>query len=94
MVDSFRASKYDGDALVEIVSRLQERADDPAETDLTDTDRELLRALDCCLSETDAMQRSRLRNSENGFSTRQRIESVLGFGASSPANGLGGSSRG
>ncbi len=32
MVDTFRASRYDGDALVEIVGRLQERADDPAET--------------------------------------------------------------
>ena len=29
MVDTFRASRYDGDALVEIVGRLQERADDP-----------------------------------------------------------------
>jgi hypothetical protein len=83
MVDAFRASKYDGDALVEIVSRLQERADDPAETDLTDTDRELLRAIDWSLSETDAMQRSRLRKSENAFATRQRIESILGFSSSS-----------
>jgi hypothetical protein len=94
MVDAFRASKYDGDALVEIVGRLQERVDDPAETDLTDTDRELLRALDCSLSETDTMQRLRLRKSKDSFATRQRIESILGFGASSPGNGFGGSSRG
>jgi hypothetical protein len=95
MVDAFRASKYDGDALVEIVSRLQQRADDPAQTDLTDADRELIRAIDCSLSETDAMQRSRLRKSEDAFATRQRIESILGFGASSPGNdSFGGSSRG
>jgi hypothetical protein len=93
MVDAFRASKYDGDALVEIVSRLQERVDDPAETDLTDTDRELLRAIEWSLSETDAMQRLRLRKSEDAFATRQRIESILGFGASSSGNGHGGSSR-
>jgi hypothetical protein len=94
MVDAFRASKYDGDALVEIVGRLQERADDSAEGTLTDTDRDLLRAIDCSLSETDAVQRSRLRKSEDAFATRQRIESILGFGASSPGNGFGGSSRG
>ncbi len=83
MVDSFRASKYDGDALVEIVGRLQELADDSAEADLTDTDRELLRAIDWSGSKTDAMQRARLRKSESPFATRQRVESILGFGVSS-----------
>jgi hypothetical protein len=82
MVDAFRASKYDGDALVEIVGRLQQRADD-SEGTLTDADRELLRVIDCSMSETDATQRSRLRRSEDAFATRQRIESILGFGASS-----------
>ena len=84
MIDAFRGSKYDGDALVDIVARLQERADDSREGALTDADRELLRAIDCTLSETDAMERSRLRRSEDAFGTRQRIESILGFGASSP----------
>jgi hypothetical protein len=83
MVDAFRASKYDGDALVEIVSRLQEQADVPGNESLTETDRELLRAIDWSLSETDAAQRSRLRKSEDPFATRQRIESILGFGVSS-----------
>lgn len=94
MVDAFRASKYDGDALVEIVSRLQERADDPADETLTGTDHELLRALESSSPETDARQRTRLRKAEDAFATRQRIESILGFGASSPGNGFGGSSRG
>jgi hypothetical protein len=84
MVDAFRASKYDGDALVEIVGCLQERADDPSDAALTDTDRELLRAIDWSLSETHVVQRSRLRKSQDAFATRQRIESILGFGASSP----------
>jgi len=83
MVDAFRASKYDGDALVEIVSRLQERADDPGDDALTETDRELLRSIDWSLSETDTVQRSRLRKSADPFATRQRIESILGFGVSS-----------
>jgi hypothetical protein len=83
MVDSFRASKYDGDALVEIVGRLQERADDPTDAAVSDSDRELLRAIDWSLSETHAAQRSHLRQSKDVFATRQRIESILGFGASS-----------
>ncbi|MEY2562694.1 MAG: uncharacterized protein QOH88_887 [Verrucomicrobiota bacterium] len=94
LVDTFRASKYDGEALVEIVGRLQERADDPAESALAADDRELLRAIDWTLSETHSIERSRLRQSEDPFATRQRIESILGFGASSPGNGFGGSSRG
>ena len=84
MVDAFRASKYDGDALVEIVGRLQELADNSAEADLTDTDRELLRAIDWSLSETDAaatLAPEKVRRS--AFATRQRIESILGFGVSS-----------
>jgi hypothetical protein len=83
MVDSFRASKYDGDALVEIVGRLQELADESAEADLTDSDRDLLRAIDGSGSRENAMQRARLRNSEKVFATRQRVESILGFGVSS-----------
>ncbi len=83
MVDTFRASRYDGDALVEIVGRLQERADDPAEIDLTDSDRELLRAIDCTLSEAGSLERARLRKSDDPFATRRRIESILGFGVSS-----------
>jgi hypothetical protein len=35
------------------------------------------------LSETGARQRSHLRKSEDAFATRQRIESILGFGVSS-----------
>ena len=92
MVDAFRAAKYDGEALVEIVGHLQERADDIADVALTDTDRELLCAIDCSLSETDTVQREQLRKSDDPFATRQRIESILGFGASSPGNGFSGSS--
>jgi hypothetical protein len=83
MVDAFRASKYDGDALVEIVSRLQEQVDLPGEEGMAETDRELLHAISSSLSETDATQRARLRKSENVFATRQRIEAILGFGVSS-----------
>jgi hypothetical protein len=90
IVDSFRGSKYDGDALTEIVGRLQHHADN-SDASLPENERELLRALESGLSEKDAAQRSRLRNAQDVFATRQRIESILGFGATSPAHG--GSSR-
>lgn len=83
MVDVFRGSRYDGDALVEILARLQKRADDPTDDTLTESDRELLRTLERGLSGTVAKQRSRLRKSENAFASREQIEAILGFGASS-----------
>ena len=76
-----RVSKYDGDALAEIVGPLQHHADHSAS--LPENERELLRALESGLSLTDAAQRSSLRNVADVFATRQRIESILGFGASS-----------
>src|SRR5687767_5106411 len=90
IVDAFRGSKYDGDALAEIVGRLQHHADH-SDASLPENERELLRALESGLSGTGAEQRSRLRNAQDVFATRQRIESILGFGATSPAHG--GSSR-
>lgn len=89
IVDTFRGSKYDGDALAEIVGRLQHHADH-SDASLPENERELLRVLESGLSGT-AAQRSRLRNAEDVFATRQRVESILGFGATSPAHG--GSSR-
>ena len=82
IVDAFRGSQYDGDALVEILGRLQEKADDP-DAALAESEREILRALDLSLSETDTHDRSRLRNAGDAFATRQRVESILGFGATS-----------
>jgi hypothetical protein len=82
IVDAFRGSQYDGDALVEILGRLQEKADDP-DAGMAESEREILRALDLSLSETDMHHRSRLRNAGDAFATRQRVESILGFGATS-----------
>jgi hypothetical protein len=83
IVDAFRGSKYDGDALAEIVGRLQQHADSSDAT-LPESERELLRTLESGLSGTDASQRAELRNAPDVFATRQRIESILGFGATSP----------
>jgi hypothetical protein len=83
IVDTFRGSKYDGDALAEILGRLQHHADN-SEATLPESERELLRALESGLPETDAAQRARLRSAPDVFGTREKVESILGFGATSP----------
>jgi hypothetical protein len=94
LVDVFRASKYDGEALTEILGRMQERAADPARADsVTAMETELLRAIDWTLSEAEARDRARLRQTDNTLATRQKVEEILGFGATSPRTGFGPSSR-
>jgi len=83
IVDTFRGSKYDGDALAEILGRLQHHADSSDAT-LPEGERELLRSLGSGPTESEAAQRARLRNAPDVFADRERIESILGFGASSP----------
>ena len=84
MVDTLRGSKYDRDALVQIVARLQKGVDDSAETTLTEADHALLQAIEPSLSQSEKIERGRLRGSQEAFTTRQQIESILGFGGSSP----------
>jgi hypothetical protein len=83
IVDTFRGSKYDGDALAEIVGRLQHHAD-TSDATLPESERELLRALDSGLPVSQASERERLRNAPDTFASRDRIEAILGFGATSP----------
>ncbi len=85
IVDAFRGAKYDGDAIAEMLGRLQERVDDPAgEAALTNTERELLRVLESGLSATETSQRAQLRSTPDLFGTRERLDAILGFGATSP----------
>ncbi|HEY8835499.1 MAG TPA: DUF4912 domain-containing protein [Chthoniobacterales bacterium] len=83
IVDTFRGSKYDGDALAEILGRLQHHADS-SDAALPESERELLRALESGLPGTNAAQRARLRSAPDLFASRERVESILGFGATSP----------
>src|SRR4051812_18108841 len=83
IIDTFRGSKYDGDALAEIVGRLQ-HATDTSDATLPESERQLLRALDSGLSNSEALERARLRNAPDTFAPRDRIEAILGFGATSP----------
>jgi hypothetical protein len=82
IVDTFRGSKYDGDALAEILGRLQHHAD-TSDATLPESERELLHALESGLPDAGVAERAQLRNAPDTFATRDRIESILGFGATS-----------
>ena len=90
LIDLFRVSN--GNALSEILTRLQRRALTREERDLlTPEEWELFLALDLSLADLDGAQAPFKTNSE---SLRTKTEAVLGFGASSPAHGFGVSSWG
>jgi hypothetical protein len=90
MIDFFRGSN--GDDITKMLSRLQDRA-------LTDDDRELLspeeweilRAMNLSLSEVESARRT-FSDRADADRLRKRAEAILGFGATSPSGGFGGSS--
>jgi hypothetical protein len=90
LLDLLGASK--GDALAEIISRLQKRAVTDDERDLLSPEEwETVRAMKVSLEE---IQRARaaFNASANAAALRTRAEEILGFGPSSPALGFGASS--
>jgi hypothetical protein len=80
MIDRVRASTG-GDKLVDVVSRLQARADN--DNDLTKEEHELLRAIESGSAGGNAAQRARLRKFEEVFASRRKIKSMLGADGSS-----------
>jgi len=92
MIDLFRASN--GDSITTILSRLQGRALTEAEHELlSPEEREILRAMNFSLSEVEAARRA-FSDRANAERLRKRAEAILGFGATSPSGGFGGSSWG
>ena len=90
LIDLFRASNTD--ALSEIVSRLQKRAvSEEDRARLTPEEWEVLRAMNLSLDEIGNERRAFLKHG-NGAALRRRAEALLGFSASSPSRGFGGSS--
>jgi hypothetical protein len=90
IVDLFRSTN-DG-AITETISHLQERASHKEEA-LTAEEHEILRAMDLSLADLAAARRAYL-DSGNREVLRKRLESLLGYGSSSPTGGFGGSNRG
>jgi hypothetical protein len=92
LIDLFRASN--GDALTEIVSRLQRRAfTDEDRAMLSEEEWEILRAMDLSLDEIESRRRL-VKTRANETALRKRTEAILGFGSTSPSRGFGGSSWG
>ena len=92
LIDLFRASS--GDGLTDVIARLQSRVlTEEERTMLTPEELEILRAMNISVSE---MQNARRDFSErkNEPLLRKRTEAILGFGATSPAQPFGESSRG
>ena len=91
LIDLFRGSNT-GDALMEIISRLQKRALTDEERDLLSPEEwEILRAMNLSLDD--------LKSARGAFATRaseaalrRRAEALLGFGSTSPARAFGESS--
>jgi hypothetical protein len=81
------------DPLTTVISHLQSRAVSEGEHSLlSNEEQEMLHAMNISLAEVAAAQRAYL-DSGNSEAVRKRLEAMLGFGASSPAGGFGGSSR-
>jgi hypothetical protein len=92
LIDLFRASN--GDALTEIISRLQNRAVTEEDRQLLSAEEwEILRAMNLSLPEIDAARRAFADRGDDDL-LRKRAEAILGFGATSPPGGFGGSSWG
>ena len=86
MIDLFRAEN--GDAIASILSQLQDRA---GESELSNEEREILRAMDLSLADVAAARRDFAAGALDDL-LRKRAEAILGFGGTSPSGGLGGSS--
>jgi Domain of unknown function (DUF4912) len=92
LIDLFRASN--GDALTEIVSRLQRRAVSDEDRQLLSPEEwEILRAMNLSLSDMAAARRAFMERADDA-ALRKRTEAVLGFGSASPSGGFGGNSWG
>ncbi len=81
------------DALTTVISHLQNRAVSEGErSPLSKEEQQILHAMNISLADVAAAQRAFL-DSGNSDAVRKKLEAILGFGASSPAGGFGGSSR-
>ena len=90
LIDLFRAAN--GDALTEIISRLQRRAVSDEDCDLLSPEEwAILRAMNLSLDEIGTARRA-FRDRAAIEKLRKRAEAILGFRSSSPAGGFGESS--
>jgi hypothetical protein len=87
LIDLFRESN--GDPLATLIARVQQGTID--QEGATAQEQEILRAMDLSLDQLQAAHRG-LTQRPNDEMLRKRAEAILGFGATSPRHGFGGSS--
>jgi hypothetical protein len=91
LTDLFHASAGANGPVIEQLGRIQEKALMPEGGEsLTSAEGEILRAVDASLP---SGWQDAARNPGREIDLEQRLEEILGFGSSSPASALGGSSR-
>jgi hypothetical protein len=93
LIDLFRANN--GDALTEIISRLQRRAVSDAERDLlTPEELEILRAMNISIEEMESTHAAFGHARWNEAALRRRAETLLGLSATNPTSAFSPSSWG
>ena len=90
MIDLFCESN--GDPLATVLARVQERAIAEEDVDLSDEEREVLRAMNLSVNEMRSA-REPFAERPDDKTLRKRAEAILGFGSTSPTRGFGDSTR-
>jgi hypothetical protein len=91
LVDIFRGSKFDGQAISDSIANLQQRFESGETAEAFAAEHaQLIEALEWSLSPAEANQRAAFRSAAQEKPIgRARIERILGFGATSPTSGFG-----
>ena len=88
LLDLFGGSK--GDALAEKISQFQTRAlNNEKSRQLSDEEREILRAMDLSLSEIAAARLAFIDSAVESETVPERMDILFGFGPTSPSRGFG-----
>ena len=92
LVDIFRGSKFDGQAISDAIAELQQRFENDESTEpIRPEQAQLIEALEWSLSESEADQRAEFRaTAKDKPIGRARLERILGFGATSPSSSFSG----
>ncbi|MFL6527198.1 MAG: DUF4912 domain-containing protein [Chthoniobacterales bacterium] len=92
LVDIFRGSKFDGQAISGAIANLQQRFEPGGSSEpIRSEHAQLIEALEWSLSDSEADQRSEFRaTAKQKPIGRARLERILGFGAASPTSSSGG----
>lgn len=92
MIDALRSARGEDAPLIAKLADLRQRAASSQPNDLTPQEGEVARAIH--EAEVVAPTAAVSRHAASDLWNRQRLERILGFGATSPSGGFGGSSRG